>query len=687
MPAGRAVRLLFAAVGAARRGAARRGALRGGEGARLDRLPGRARCLLEGCGALRSPPGPSAAAVSPRPQTLRCVRGLPGRRNQHLLTPLAPSAPLSHATAIYTPRAAIASAGKYRHLSGPDTSAGRNTTLAGADVAGAFEVFDALSIGMATVVFRWFGENLKPSGAKLVEGRVLDLLGDGPLLLQLYSYFRQHGRVYNLVFGPKSLMVVSDPRVVRHILRDNATGYSKGLLAEILKEIMGKGLIPADYDTWKVRRRALLPGFHKAWLNYMAHQFAACAERLADKLDAEAAAGGSAGAVQADMEERYLSVALDIIGVAVFNTDFDSVDKESPIIKAVYGTLQETEHRATFFLPYWDIPVLGKLVPRQARFQKDLAVVNDGLNAAIKSAFSSRVEMDEEALQARDYANVEDASLLRFLVDLRGEDSTATQLRDDLMTLLVAGHETTASVLTWATFALSQDANVLARLRDELDTKLGGRAPTYDEVMELPLLRRVLAETLRLYPAPPLLIRRALEDDPNVPGGLTMREGQDIFIGVWNIHRDPELWEDPEVFDPDRWLRPAANPGVEGWGGYNPPAEGTSSSWYPNEVQSDYAFLPFGAGPRKCIGDQFAMLEAIVTLATIVQRFDFELACEPGEVGLTTGATLHTAKGLPMRLTPREGVKWTSASEVAKERGSKVAVAMAGAKGGCPVAH
>ena len=547
-------------------------------------------------------------------------------------------------------------------------------------------MFDALSIGMATVVFRWIGERLKPSNAKLVEGRVLDLLGDGPLLLQLYAYFVQHGRVYNLVFGPKSLMVVSDPVVARHILRDNATGYSKGLLAEILKEVMGNGLIPADYETWKVRKRALVPGFHKAWLNYMAHQFAACAERLADKLDAEAAASAS-GAVQADMEERYLSVALDIIGVAVFNTDFDSVNKESPLIKAVYGCLQETEHRATFFLPYWDVPVLGKLVPRQARFQRDIAVVNDGLNAAIASALSSRVEMDEEALQARDYANVEDASLLRFLVDLRGEDTSATQLRDDLMTLLVAGHETTASVLTWATFALSQAPDVLARLQEELDSVLGGRAPTYDDAMALPLTRRVLAETLRLYPAPPLLIRRALADDANVPRGLTLREGQDIFIGVWNIHRDPELWENPEVFDPDRWLRPTSNPGVEDWAGYKP----NPDSLYPNETQADFAFMPFGGGARRCIGDQFAMLEAIVTLATVAQRFDFELACEAGEVGMATGATIHTKAGLPVRLTPRAGVRdgWRSAADVAREAGSKVAVAVGGGGGGggCPVAH
>jgi cytochrome P450 family 97 subfamily B polypeptide 3 len=144
--------------------------------------------------------------------------------------------------------------------------------------------------------------------------------------------------LFRLSFGPKSFIIVSDPTVAKYILREAPEKFSKGVLAEILEPIMGKGLIPADLETWKVRRRAIVPAFHQAYLNAMVSMFGACSQRTVEKLEA-AIDAGRAGRI--NMEDEYLSLGLDIIGLGVFNYDFGSVTKESPVIKAVYRCLRE----------------------------------------------------------------------------------------------------------------------------------------------------------------------------------------------------------------------------------------------------------------------------------------------------------------------------------------------------------
>jgi cytochrome P450 len=302
------------------------------------------------------------------------------------------------------------------------------------------------------------------------------------------------------------------------------------------------------------------------------------------------------------MEAEFLSLGLDIIGLGVFNYDFGSITSESPVIKAVYGVLKEAEHRSTFYLPYWNVALLRWLVPRQRKFAADLAVINETLDGLIRDAISSRSEEDAEALQQRDYSRVRDPSLLRFLVDARGEDATAKQLRDDLMTMLIAGHETTAAVLTWTLFCLAQHPAEAQALREEVDAVLAdGRAPRIEDVRALPRVRAALAESLRLYPQPPLLIRRALAPDTlppglnGAPGGYPIGKGADLFISVWNLHHSPHLWADPEAFRPARFSEAFANDAFNGeWAGYRPDA--SPGAMYPNEITSDFAFLPFGGG-------------------------------------------------------------------------------------------
>ena len=506
---------------------------------------------------------------------------------------------------------------------------------------------DAANVIKANIL-QVYGEQPSADGAPLAEGKVDGLL-EGSLFLGLRNYYEKFGSVYKLLFGPKSFIVVSDPIIAKHILRDNAKAYDKGILAEILEPIMGKGLIPADPETWKVRRRAIVPGFHKAWYNVMCKTFVDCNRPLLAKLDAAASSSQTL-----NMETEFCSVSLDIIGKAVFNYEFGSVTAESPVIQAVYCALKEAEHRSITPLPYWNLPLANQLVPRLRKFNKDLKLLDGILDELITNALATQNKADVSELENRDYSQMENQSLLRFLVDMRGEESTSRQLRDDLMTMLIAGHETTAAVLTWAVFELAQQPELMARVQQEIDSVVGpDRDPTFDDIPKLQLVRLVIAESLRMYPEPPLLIRRALEEDTLPAGGAgfqtKIQRGTDIFLALYNIHRSSEFWENPDKFDPDRFTRPHTNPARPDWAGYAP----VPTALYPNEIHSDYAYMPFGAGGRKCVGDQFACMEAAVTLAMVLRRFDLQLDIRPEDVGIYTGATIHTRNGLMMKARKR----------------------------------
>ena len=525
---------------------------------------------------------------------------------------------------------------------------------------------DVVSGFVTAVTQGYFQPNAGGANIPQADGLLSDLVGDEPLFKPLYKWFLEYGGVFRLAFGPKCFVVVSDPIVARHILKENAFNYDKGVLAEILKPIMGKGLIPADLETWKPRRRAVTPGFHKAYIDCMVDLFGACALRSVDKLDGlcDAATTPSSPPPEIDMETEFLNIALDIIGLGIFNYDFGSVTSESPAIRAVYDVLREAEHRSTFYLPYWNLPLADVVIPRQRLFKERMQTINGVLDELIAKAQDTQQEEDLEALQNRDYKNVQDPSLLRFLVDMRGEDSSAQQLRDDLMTMLIAGHETTAAVLTWALQCLVENPDEMQRTVAEVDRVLGaqeasgaGPAPGVDAIREMKQVRMVLTESLRMFPQPPILIRRALGDDTLPPGlnddpageGYDVGKGADLFISVWNLHRSPYIWKDPDAFRPGRYDESIEAKG--GWAGFG----GEVRNLYPSELEFDYAFIPFGGGPRKCIGDQFAMMEAAVILSMLLRRFTFR--SKPGAVpGMKTGATIHTANGLWMQVERREGV-------------------------------
>jgi cytochrome P450 family 97 subfamily B polypeptide 3 len=544
---------------------------------------------------------------------------------------------------------------------------------------------------LRTNIEQIYGDYPSLDGCPIATGEIGNI-ADGTMFIGLQNYYQTYGSPYKLCFGPKSFLVVSDPMQMKHILRDYNSNYDKGVLAEILEPIMGKGLIPADPETWAIRRRQIVPGFHKAWLRHMVGLFAYCNRPLMDSLNAQA--GSSV-----EMEERFCSVALDIIGKSVFNFEFGSVTSESPVIKAVYSALVEAEHRSMTPLPYWDIiPFANQIIPRLRKFNSDLSLLNGVLDDLITLAKNTRCVEDLEELENRNYAEVSDPSLLRFLVDMRGADIDNKQLRDDLMTMLIAGHETTAAVLTWSLFELVKNPDCMAKAQEEIDRVVGDREPTFEDIKDLLYLRLVVAETLRMYPEPPLLIRRCRTPDhlpPSVSATTesqrddpTVIRGMDLFLAIYNLHRDERYWPKPDQFDPDRFLRKYSNPDIPEWAGYDPDKWiNNDKLLYPNEVASDFAYLPFGGGARKCVGDEFATLEAVVTLTMTLRRFNFAFdpaylqgkddVMSPAQglnhpVGMRTGATIHTRNGLHMLVTKRNAPSSATAQSQAEKEATSV---------------
>ncbi|KAL4854527.1 Carotene epsilon-monooxygenase [Chlorella vulgaris] len=474
----------------------------------------------------------------------------------------------------------------------------------------------------------WGGKSNVPVADAKPED-IQDLLG-GALFKALFKWMTESGPIYLLPTGPvSSFLVISDPECAKHVLRasDNPNNprYNKGLVAEVSKFLFGEGFAITGGDKWRVRRRAVGPALHRGYLEVMLDRvFGQSALHLNTKLQVAAASGEAI-----DMEACFSQLTLDVIGKAVFNYDFDALNKETPVIQAVYTALKETETRATDLLPYWKLPLVNLFVPRQRKAAAAVDLIRQTTEELIAKC-KAMVDAEEAASFEEGYINDSDPSVLRFLIASR-EEVGAEQLRDDLLSMLVAGHETTGSVLTWTVDLLARNPEKMKKAHEEIDRVLAGKAqPDMADYLSLKYLMRCVNESMRLYPHPPVLLRRAIVED-ELPGGFTVPRGQDVMISVYNIHRSPAVWDRPEEFEPERF-----------------PLDGP----VPSEQNTDYRFIPFSGGPRKCVGDQFALMEAVVALAVMLKEYDFKP--KPGhDPGMTTGATIHTKNGLYMTVTRR----------------------------------
>jgi len=484
----------------------------------------------------------------------------------------------------------------------------------------------------------WGGNSEIPvADAKLDD--ITGLLGGG-LFQPLFKWMMEAGPVYLLPTGPvTSYVVVSDAQCIKQVLFNYGNKYIKGTIAEAGEFLFGLGVALQELEPWKLRRKAVAPSLHRRYIEAMVDRtFGPCADRMVTIIEAECDASGQRPAT--NMESRFSKCALDIIGISVFNYDFEALNSAAPVIQATYTALKEVETRSMDLLPTWRLPegFLRVVSPRQREAQDAVQVIREVTSKLVDDC--KKMVEEEEAVGgaeawARDYLNESNPSVLRYLIAAR-EEVSSTQLRDDLLSLLVAGHETTASVLTWGTYELLKPDNAeqLRLLRCELDEVLGTKAhPTFADMARMPYLERCFHESMRLYPQPPVYTRRAVREDV-LPNGMTVPANQDLLVSIYNLHRSPANWgPTSQQFEPMRF--------------------GPLASGQPSEMNTDYRYVPFSAGPRRCPGDRFAILEGMAIWATMFRRLDLTLK-EGHDVIMTSGATIHTKSGLLVNASKRE---------------------------------
>ena len=394
--------------------------------------------------------------------------------------------------------------------------------------------------------------------------------------------------------GAEPAFLVSNPEYIKHVLADNASNYSKETYINgQFKQAVADGLLVTEGDYWRRQRRLMSPAFHRSKLAALGEEMTAAAVRMLEGRWADATPGGA----ELDVAVEMSTLTLGITARALFGFD---ITREA-------GQLGAHIARAVKVIVAPDKPE----VHEAKRFVEQLI---DGFVADRRAGGEPGTpDLLAMLLAARDPDT--------------GEAMTDRQLRDEILTLLVAGYETTSNTLTWTWSLLSANPEPRARLHEELDARLGGRPPTVEDLPSLPYLKMTLEESLRLYPPAWILGRKALGDDRL--GEHEIQAGSVLALCPYTMHRHPAYWDEPDRFEPERFA--------------------------PDRVTDLHPFLyfPFGGGPRYCIGHNFATLEAQLIIATIASRFELELlpdfVLEPERLFVLRPRGGH----LPMRVTPR----------------------------------
>jgi cytochrome P450 len=414
--------------------------------------------------------------------------------------------------------------------------------------------------------------------------------------------FRRYGNVVSSRFLIWPQYMVFHPTDVKRVLQEHHQQYSKDTyLFKFLRPVVGLGLFTNDGASWLHQRRLIQPMFHRQHLATFASVMTSA---TTDLLEGWRTAAQQERAL--DVSREMMRLTLRVVGQSLFSADLsDEADVVGQAFTALLTPLSDY-----LFNP---VPPLGVPTPRNRRIQRYIreldTVVHEIITARRSAGQNDLVTM---LLTARDAAT--------------GEGMSDKQVRDEVMTLLIAGHETTSNLLTWTWYLLAQHPEVERQLHDELARVLGGRIPTMDDLAQLTYTHMVLEESLRLYPPAVGFNRKALAEDE--VGGYRVPANTLIWLSPHVTHRHPEFWDDSEAFDPERFTpeRVAARP--------------------------HFAYFPFGGGPRQCIGNHFAMMEAQLVLATIAQRYRLRLV--PGHpVEPQVLLTMRPRDGLPMTLHPR----------------------------------
>lgn len=412
--------------------------------------------------------------------------------------------------------------------------------------------------------------------------------------------------VYKMMFRP--IIVANHPELIRHVMLDNAANYARDPVGKrILEPGLGGGLLTSEGADWKRQRRLMAPIFQPRRLAGFAAIMTERAERLAERLLAQTAGQ------TVDMAEQMMLVTLDIIAQTMFGADVDTD------VSAVGAAMDRYQHTVRPSIP--DLLGLPRWVPRSNAAEGRRALA--AMDAIIRDLIRRR--RDRAALGG-DLGNDMLGLLLAAFDDENGSGMSDTEVRDHMATFFLAGHETTATALAWTLYLLSHAPEVETRLHGELDAVLAGRAASYADYDKLVYTRMVIEEALRLYPPAHTTARVAQADDRF--GDLAIPKGTNVVISPWLMHRHKLYWDNPDVFDPERFS--------------------------PQRVaqRRRHVYLPFGVGPRICIGQGFAMIEAVLILATLTQRLRFRLLPET-TVKAVAKITLRPSPGLPMTIERR----------------------------------
>ena len=422
---------------------------------------------------------------------------------------------------------------------------------------------------------------------------------DAPALMTHLA--RQYGDIVAYQLGPAKVVLLNHPDYIRDVLVTHHRNFAKGRGLQWAKYILGEGLLTSEGEFHHRQRRLAQPAFHRQRLAAYGAAMVDYGMRLRQRWQ-----DGEARDIAPDM----MGVTLGIAGKTLFDADIEAEAKD---VGSALMTIMELFPR--FMLPFSRL--LGKL-PLPSNWRADAA--RSRLDTVIYSI-----------IQERRASGVDKGDLLSMLLLAQDEEGDGggmsdQQLRDEAMTLFLAGHETTANMLTWTWYLLSQHPAIEAQLHAELDTVLAGRLPTMEDMPRLTSTRMILAESMRLYPPAWILGLRAINDYE--VGGYIIPARSIITLCQYVMHRDPRYYPDPETFDPQRWA-----------------AEAEAS-------RPKFAYFPFGGGPRQCIGESFAWMEGMLLLATLAQEWQLRLV--PGHPVETKALiTLRPRYGMRMTLTRR----------------------------------
>ncbi|MEZ4405932.1 MAG: cytochrome P450 [Polyangiales bacterium] len=417
---------------------------------------------------------------------------------------------------------------------------------------------------------------------------------------------REHGDVVRLSFPRREGVLINHPEGVRQVMQENHRNYDKSTPGfEELRKLLGNGLLTSEGDFWLRQRRIAQPAFSRQRLAGFAPAMVRAAEDLRERWVSVAPSRPTV-----DVADAMMALTLRIAGETLLSTD------PSASASRVGSALAEILHQ-----------VRGRIA---TPFQF-LARLPTARNKRYAEAQATLDRVVREIIEARRRGETRAASpdLLAMLMEARDEDGKGMsdeQLRDEVLTIFLAGHETTANALAWTFHLLSLHPGARRALHDELDAAVGDRAPTLDDLPQMPYARRVLQESMRLRPPVWFIARRAVGDDTVM--GHRVKAGSMVFISPWALHRHPAYWPDPDGFDPDRFLPDAV------------------------AARPSSAYIPFGAGPRICIGQGFAMMEAQLILASLCRSVSLE-NLSGARVEPEPTVTLRPRGGLPMTLHPR----------------------------------